>query len=200
MMLITVKKGMTRIFSDKGAVAATELEVPANVIVDVKKKETHGYEAVKVAVEGNHINKPLTGILKGTNLSGIKIMHEARGTFNLKKGDVINPADFISAGSFVKIVGISSGKGFAGSHKRWHFSGGSKSHGQSNKYNSPGSIGASSYPSRVIPGLRMAGRMGMRRLTLKNVEVISLSEGKIVVKGAVPGKDGSIVYIKTKNG
>jgi len=201
---IAVKKGMKSVYKDDLEIPCTEFSIPENVVIGKKTQERDGYDALQVAVAGSKKNKPLLGILKDTGLDGVSIIREVKGKFELKKGDKIRICDFISPGEKVDVIGVSKGKGFAGTRKRWNFKGGPKTHGQSNKYNSPGSIGASSFPSRVIPGLKMAGRMGGKRVTVKNLEVIEVDKknNKVLVKGAVPGNRGSYVIIRKagKNG
>jgi len=201
---IAVKKGMKSVYKDDLEIPCTEFSVPQNVVIGKRTQEKDGYDALKIAVSGSKKNKPLLGILKDTGLEGVAIIREFKGKSDLEKGDKIAVSDFISPGEKVDVIGISKGKGFAGARKRWNFKGGPKSHGQSNKYNSPGSIGASSYPSRVMPGLKMAGRMGGRRVTVKNLEVVKVDEknNRVFVKGAVPGTRGSYVILRKtgKNG
>ncbi len=201
--IFAIKKGMTRIFADDREIPCTEIFVPDNFVVGVLEKDKHGYDAIKVSIKGSRINKPILGILsraKLGNLGGIRFVKEIRGKYSLKPGDKITAADFFEKGEKVTITGISKGKGFASVRKRWKFSGGPKSHGQSNKYNSPGSIGASSYPSRVIPGMKMAGRMGNRKVTVKNLSVVdaNFSSGRVFIKGAVPGTPGSVVVVRAQ--
>jgi len=144
--------------------------------------------------------KPLIGHLKKANVKPLRILREFRN-FNvlhdLKLGDEIK-VDIFSIGDRVTVTGISKGKGFAGVVKRHHFSGGPKTHGQSDRHRAPGSLGQSSWPSRVYKGLRMAGRMGGEKVSVKNLQVIKIDTEKnlLVVKGAVPGHIKNFVFIK----
>ncbi|MCD6412545.1 MAG: 50S ribosomal protein L3 [Elusimicrobia bacterium] len=199
--ILAIKKGMKRIFAGETEIPCTEIFVPDNFVVDVLEKDKNGYDAMKVAIKGSKINKPISGILKKSKLSelgGIRIIKEIKGRYSFRKGDRISAKDFFEGRQIVSVSGISKGKGFASVRKRWNFSGGPKSHGQSNKYNSPGSIGASSYPSRVIPGMKMAGHKGAGKVTVKNLKVIEsdFASGRIYLKGTVPGSCGSVILVR----
>ncbi len=164
---------------------------------------TDGYDAVQLGlmefVKAQRINKPLTGHLKKSNGSGVKFLRELKlrpGDDDLKPGDQVLVNQFQPAEK-VDVIGESKGRGFAGFVKRHHFRGGDKSHG-SMFHRAPGSIGASSYPSRVWPGQRMAGHMGTQRVTVRNLEIIDVNEedNVLVVKGAVPGPNGGYVVVR----
>ena len=145
------------------------------------------------------ITKPLAGHIKKAGVEGVKFLRELRlrpGDDDLKTGDRVLVDQFKPADK-VDVIGVSKGRGFAGVVKRHHFRGGDASHG-SMYHRAPGSIGASSYPSRVLPGLRMAGHMGVDRVTVRNLEVIDVDveENVLVVKGAVPGPNGGYVVVR----
>ncbi|MCD6311496.1 MAG: 50S ribosomal protein L3 [Elusimicrobia bacterium] len=196
---------MCRIFTDTAELACTVVDVPVNSVVDVKTDKKDGYNAVKIAIEGKEgkkSNKPLAGIAAKAGMKSIKASREIRGGFSCVAGDKIQVGDVFEKGSLVSVTGISKGKGFASTRKRWNFKGGPKSHGQKDKYRSPGSIGSSSYPSRVFPGIKMAGRMGSDKVTVKNMKVASVDaeKNKLYLVGAAPGSRGGLLVIKRING
>jgi len=154
-------------------------------------------------VKPKRINKPITGHLKKAGVEGAKFLREFRldrgntgGTGDLKTGDQILVSDF-KPKDMVDVIGISKGRGFAGVVKRHHFRGGEGSHG-SMFHRAPGSIGASSFPSRVVPGMRMGGHMGDAQVTVRNLEIIDVDteDNVLVVKGAVPGPNGGYVVVR----
>jgi large subunit ribosomal protein L3 len=197
------KIGMTQVFQPDGqAVPVTLLKAGPCLVVQRKLPTTEGYDAVQLGlvefVKPSRINKPETGHLKKAGVEGVKRLRELR----LRSGDDLKPGDKVLAGQFkpkdkVDVIGISKGKGFAGLVKRHHFRGGEDTHG-SMFHRAPGSIGASSYPSRVWPGMRMAGHMGAARVTVRNLEVIDVDaeDNLLVIKGAVPGPNGGYVLVR----
>ena len=195
---------MTQIFRPDGQVVpVTLLKAGPCVVVQRKTPMTDGYDAVQLGlmefVKAQRINKPLTGHLKKANVSGVKFLRELRlrpGDDDLKPGDQVLVNQFQPAEK-MDVIGESKGRGFAGFVKRHHFGGGEKTHG-SMFHRAPGSIGASSYPSRVWPGSRMAGHMGTQRVTVRNLEIIDVNEedNVLVVKGAVPGPNGFYVVVR----
>lgn len=196
--VLGMKGTMCRIFTDTSELACTAVEVPRNLVVDVKTVKKDGYQAVKIACEGGKSNKAIGGIAAKAGMKSIKASREIRGEFSCATGDKIQISDVFEKGSIVSVTGISKGKGFASTRKRWNFKGGQKSHGQKDKYRSPGSIGSSSYPSRVLPGLKMAGRMGSDKVTVKNMKVASIdsANNKLYLTGAAPGSRGGLLVIK----
>jgi len=200
------KIGMTQIFSERGeAIPVTVIKVGPCYIVQKKTEEKDGYKSLQMGileVKENRLNKPKRGHLKKANVSGLRMLREIRvdDFEEYKEGQKIGPEIF-KVGDYVDIQGISRGHGFQGGVKRWHFRGGPKSHGQSDRLRAPGSIGQSSSPSRVFPGTKMAGHMGTERVTVKNLKVMMISPelSTILVGGAVPGrKKGLIVISKSK--
>ncbi len=194
------KLGMTQIFTEDGRlVPVTVIEAGPCCVVQVKTPEKDGYEAVKVgfieAKKEKNVPKPLAGVFKKAGTSVFRILKEFPMS-GFKAGDMIR-ADSFSKGDTVTVSGISKGKGFQGVMKRHNFKGGPASHG-STRYRAPGSIGASSFPSRVWRGIRMAGHMGSERVTLNNLTVVDVrpEQNLILVKGAVPGHANSIVEIR----
>jgi large subunit ribosomal protein L3 len=195
---------MTQVFrADGQVVPVTLLKAGPCVVVQRKKPTTDGYDAVQLGlmeyVKPGRINKPESGHLKKTGVEGVRFLRELRlqpGDGDLKAGDRVLAEEFRPSDK-VDVIGVSKGRGFASLVKRHHFRGGPASHG-SMFHRAPGSIGASSYPSRVFPGTRMAGHMGVQRVTVKNLEVVQVDaeDNLIMVKGAVPGPNGGYVVVR----
>jgi len=195
---------MTQIFRPDGQVVpVTLLKAGPCMVVQRKTPATDGYDAVQLGllefVKPARINKPATGHLKKAGVEGAKFMRELRlngGNGDLKAGDKVL-VDQFKPNDKVDVMGVSKGRGFAGVVKRHHFRGGEGSHG-SMFHRAPGSIGASSYPSRVVPGMRMGGHMGHAQVTVRNLEVIDVDteDNVLAVKGAVPGPNGGYVVVR----
>jgi len=197
------KIGMTHVFRPDGqAVPVTLLKAGPCLVVQRKTPAIDGYDAVQLGLveftKPARINKPMTGHLKKAGVEGTKFLRE----FPLAPGDDLTAGDKVLVDQFkpkdkVDVIGVSKGRGFAGLVKRHHFRGGAGSHG-SMFHRAPGSIGASSFPSRVLPGMRMAGHMGDARVTVRNLEVIDVDteDNVLVVKGAVPGPNGGYVVVQ----
>jgi len=198
------KIGMTQVFrADGQVVPVTLLKAGPCTVVQRKTPATDGYDAVQLGllefIKPKRINKPLTGHLKKAGTEGAKMLREFRlsaGSTDYKAGDQVLVSDF-KPSDMVDVIGVSKGRGFAGVVKRHHFRGGEGSHG-SMFHRAPGSIGASSFPSRVVPGMRMGGHMGDERVTVRNLEVIDVDteDNVLVVKGAVPGPNGGYVVVQ----
>ncbi len=198
------KIGMTQIFRPDGQVApVTLIKAGPCMVTQRKTPATDGYDAVQLGllefVKPARINKPATGHLKKAGVEGVKFLREFRldgSNGDLKAGDKML-VDQFKPKDKVDVVGISKGRGFAGVVKRHHFRGGEGSHG-SMFHRAPGSIGASSFPSRVVPGMRMGGHMGHAQVTVRNLEVIEVDteDNVLAVKGAVPGPNGGYVYVR----
>jgi large subunit ribosomal protein L3 len=198
------KIGMTQIFRPDGQVVpVTVLKAGPCVVVQRKTPTTDGYDAIQLGlVEGikqQRLNKPALGRLKKAGVEGVRYQREFRlgpGDDDLKAGDRVLVNGF-KPQEKVDVIGTSKGRGFAGVVKRHHFHGGPASHG-SMFHRAPGSIGASSFPSRVFPGTRMGGRMGNSRVTVRNLEVVQVDEDDnlLVIKGAIPGPNGSYVMVR----
>ena len=198
------KIGMTQVFRPDGQVVpVTLLKAGPCLVVQRKTPSTDGYDAVQLGlvefIKPQRINKPATGHLKKANVEGARFLRElplGAGDDDLKAGDKVL-VDQFKPKDKVDVIGVSKGRGFAGLVKRHHFRGGAATHG-SMFHRAPGSIGASSYPSRVLPGMRMAGQMGAERVTVRNLEVIDVvtEDNVLVVKGAVPGPNGSYVVVR----
>ncbi|MDR3717265.1 MAG: 50S ribosomal protein L3 [Bryobacteraceae bacterium] len=200
--IIGKKIGMTQVFRPDGQVVpVTVLKAGPCVVVQRKTPSTDGYDAVQLGLVefAKKLNKPAAGHLKKAGVDGVKYLRELRlkpGMGDPKPGDKILVDQFKLAEK-VDITGVSKGRGFAGTVKRYHFGGGDGTHG-SMFHRAPGSIGSSSYPSRVYPGMRMAGHMGDDQVTVRNLEVvdIDLEDNLLLVKGAVPGPNGSYVIVR----
>jgi len=198
------KIGMTQVFRPDGQVIpVTLLKAGPCVVVQRKTPATDGYDAVQLGlleyVKPSRINKPRAGHLKKAGVDGVRYLRELRlrpGDDDLKTGDRVLVSEFKPSDK-VDVIGISKGRGFAGLVKRHHFRGGAATHG-SMFHRAPGSIGASSFPSRVWPGQRMAGHMGNQRVTVRNLEVVEVNaeDNLLVVKGAVPGPNGGYVVVR----
>jgi len=198
------KIGMTQVFRPDGQVVpVTLLKAGPCVVVQRKSPVPDGYDSVQLGLlefaKPRRLTKAVIGHAKKAGVEGVKFFRELPlkpGDGDLKAGDRVLVDQFKPADK-VDVIGISKGRGFAGVVKRHHFRGGDKSHG-SMHHRAPGSIGASSYPSRVLPGLRMAGHMGTDRVTVRNLEVIDVDveENVLVVKGAVPGPNGGYVVVR----
>jgi large subunit ribosomal protein L3 len=198
------KIGMTQVFRPDGqAVPVTVLKAGPCMVIQRKTPTTDGYDAVQLGlmefVKPQRLNKPAAGHLKKAGAEGAKFLRE----FPVRSGDDDSkPGNKVLVDQFkpkdkVDVIGISKGRGFAGLVKRHHFGGGADTHG-SMFHRAPGSIGASSFPSRVLPGMRMAGHMGHARVTVRNLEVIDVDaeDNLLVVKGAVPGPNGGYVVVR----
>jgi len=200
--LLGRKLGMTSIFSDDGiAIPVTVVEAGPCPVILVRTPDRDGYKAVQVGFldkEERKITKPLMGAFKKANVTPRRYLKEFRNMVSeYQVGDVLTVEQF-AKGDKIKISGTSKGKGFQGVMKRHHFGGvGMTSHGQSDRQRHPGSIGSSSYPSRVLRGLRMAGRMGGKRASVRNLEIIDIIPEKnlILIKGSVPGAPNSLLEI-----
>lgn len=198
------KIGMTQVFRPDGQVVpVTVLKAGPCVVTQRKTPTSDGYDAIQVGlvefVKPQRLNKPQTGHLKKAGADGAKFLSEFRlrsGDQDFKAGDRIL-ADEFKPKDKVDVIGISKGRGFAGFVKRHNFRGGDKTHG-SMFHRAPGSIGASSFPSRVFPGMKGAGQMGNAQVTVRNLEVVSVDpdDNTILVKGAVPGPNGGYVMVR----
>jgi len=201
--IIGRKLGMTQVFSADGrAVPVTVLKAGPCVVVQRKSSAKDGYEAAQLGlvefVKPGRINKPESGRFQKTGIEPTRVLREVR----LAEGSETKTGDRIAVELFkvkqkVDVTGISKGRGFAGAVRRHHFRGGDASHG-SMFHRAPGSIGASSFPSRVWKGTRMAGHLGNARCTVRNLEVVQVDpdDNLLLVQGAVPGPDGGLVMIR----
>lgn len=197
---------MTQIFNDKGsAIPVTILQVGPCIITQIKDLEKDGYKAIQIGyeqIQNKYLNKANIKHLEKSNIPPLKYLKEYRCTQqdieNVTVGEILT-IENLKIGTIVNVSGISIGKGFTGYQKRHHFSRGPMSHGSKN-HRQPGSIGAGTTPGRVFPGKRMAGRMGGNKVTIKNLKIvdINIQDNLLVIKGAIPGKSGNIIYIHQK--
>lgn len=204
--LVGRKVGMTQIFGDDGnQVPVTVIEAGPCTVVSVRTKDSHGYDALQVGFEPRkkNVSKPSAGVFKKLNLTPMRVLRELRldkavaenlGTYQVGQSLTV---EIFAPGELVDVVGVSKGKGFQGGVKRYGWSGGDATHG-SMFHRAPGSIGASSDPSRVWPGHRLPGRMGGARRTVLNVSVVRVlpEQNLVLVRGAVPGANGGLVMIR----
>ncbi len=202
--LIGKKVGMTSIFDTAGnAIACTVIELGPCVVTQVKTTETDGYAAVQLGygtAKEKNTTQSLTGHFAKAGAGPLKEVVEFRD-FKIAKalGETVSIDDIFKEGDKVEAVGTSKGKGFQGVVKRHGFGGvGEATHGQHNRLRAPGSIGASSFPSKVFKGMRMAGRMGGDRVKIKGLKVAKIfaEQNLILIKGAIPGCKGSFVIIE----
>ena len=203
--LIGKKIGMTSVFGADGKnIPCTVIEAGPCVVTQLKTVEKDGYAAVQLAYDETtekHASAPLQGHFKKAGVNPMRKLVEFPLNFgkDLNLGDTLTVADVFEGVDFVSVVGTSKGKGFQGVVKRHGFAGvGGVTHGQHNRLRHPGSMGASSWPSRVFPGMRMAGHMGNERVKVQGLSVLKLipENNIIVVKGSVPGAKGSYVILE----
>jgi large subunit ribosomal protein L3 len=201
--LLGKKLGMTQVWdANNKLVPVTVVEITPNVVTQLRTPEVDGYSAVQIAygqIDPRKVTKPLTGHFEKAGVTPRRHLTELRtddaSAYSL--GQELS-VDVFEVGTKVDVVGTSKGKGFAGVMKRHNFKGVSSSHGSHRNHRKPGSIGASSTPSRVFKGMRMAGRMGGDRVTVLNLTVhsVDLEKGLVLIKGAVPGARGRIVFVR----
>lgn len=204
--LLGKKIGMTSIFDETGQVIpCTVIEAGPCFVTQVKTKERDGYEAVQIGFHSQkerRVTKPLAGHYAKATVKPLRIVREFRGNgvSDLQPGQEVKVENVFSTGDTVSIIGTSKGRGFQGVVKRHHFGGGFRTHGQSDRERAPGSIGSSSYPSRVFKGTRMAGRMGGERVTVRNLKVVGViaDSNLLLVKGSVPGAANGFLEIHKK--
>ena len=199
------KAGMSRIFTEDGrSIPVTVIEASPNRITQIKTNETDGYTAVQVTAGTKRaalVNKPLSGhyakakVEAGRGLWEFRIEDKDAGSFEV--GAEIK-ADIFTVGQLVAVAGITKGKGFQGTIKKYHFKMGDATHGNSLSHRSPGSIGQRQTPGRVFPGKKMAGHMGAIQQTMQNLEVVKVDaeRGLIAIKGSVPGAPGGDVIVR----
>ena len=198
------KIGMTQVFrADGQVVPVTLLKAGPCVVVQRKTPTTDGYDAVQLGfmefAKASRLTKAVAGHIKKAGAEGVKFMREFRlrqGDDDLKAGDRVL-VDQFKPNDIVDVIGVSKGRGFAGFVKRHHFRGGDASHG-SMHHRAPGSIGGSSFPSRVFPGMKGAGHMGTAQVTVRNLEIVEVNteDNVLLVKGAVPGPNGGYVLVR----
>ena len=202
--LIGRKVGMTQVFADDGNhVPVTIIEAGPCTVIGLRTRERHGYDALQLGFEPKkkNVSKPVAGAFKEVNVAPMGVVREVR----LEKSEQVQgyqvgqalTAEVFASGELVDVVGVTKGKGFQGGVKRFGWYGGDATHG-SMFHRAPGSIGASSDPSRVWPGHRLPGRMGGVRRTVLNVRIVRVmpEQNLVLLRGAVPGANGSLVLIR----
>jgi large subunit ribosomal protein L3 len=202
--LLGKKLGMTQVWDENNKfIPVTVIEVGPNVVTQIRNVERDGYEAIQIAagaIDPRKVNKPAAGHFEAAGVTPRRTLTEIRtaDAAEYALGQELT-VDTFEAGQKVDVVGTSKGKGFAGVMKRHGFHGVGASHGAHRNHRKPGSIGASSTPSRVFKGMRMAGRMGGDRVTVLNLTVhaVDAEKGLLLVKGAVPGARGRSVFVRT---
>ncbi|MCH7679237.1 50S ribosomal protein L3 [candidate division KSB1 bacterium] len=202
--IIGRKIGMTRVFDDAGkSVPVTVVVAGPCSVTQIKTEKTDGYDAVQIGFLDKKEKNTSKAELKHFAKAGVKpkkVVKEVKGfaeTNKLKLGDSVT-VEIFEEGEGVMVTGFSKGKGFQGVVKRHGFKGGPKTHGQSDRLRAPGSIGQSAYPARVFKGVRMGGRMGNRKVTLKNKKIIKIDVEKniLMIKGPVPGPNSGLLLIR----
>jgi large subunit ribosomal protein L3 len=202
--ILGTKLGMTQVFDDKNRIVpVTVVQAGPNVVTQIRTTEKDGYSAVQLAfgaIDPRKVNKPRTGHFAKAGVTPRRHIAELRTTDvdSYEVGQEIT-AEVFPAGSIVDVVGTSKGKGYAGVMKRHGFKGLGAGHGVQRKHRSPGSIGGCATPGRVFKGVRMAGRMGHARVTTQNLTVhqVEAESGLLLIKGAIPGPKGGLVFVKT---
>jgi large subunit ribosomal protein L3 len=201
--LLGKKLGMTSIFDELGQVIpCTVIEAGPCYVTQIRTKDRDGYDAIQIAFDAHRqrlVTKPVLGHLARANVKPMRILREFRGNrgAEMQPGQEIKVDNVFTKGDVVSVVGTSKGRGFQGVVKRHHFGGGFRTHGQSDRERAPGSVGSSSYPSRVFKGTRMAGRMGGGRVTVRNLKVVGVipDSNLLLLKGSVPGSINGYVEI-----
>jgi large subunit ribosomal protein L3 len=196
------KIGMTRLFRESGeSVPITALEIGPCYIIQIKREEKEGYNAIQVGYQAKReqkVSKPLLGHFQAAGKGGFRYLREIRvdEVDSFKLGQEIT-SEIFTVGESITVRGLSKGRGFAGVVKRWGFSGGDTTHG-CRSHRVPGSMGASANPSRVMRGKKLPGRMGNQRIAVKNLKVVDVvkEQGLILVKGSVPGSRGGLVEVR----
>jgi large subunit ribosomal protein L3 len=202
--ILGTKLGMTQVFDENNRIVpVTVVKAEPNVVTQVRTQEKDGYTAVQLAagaIDPRKVNKPVSGHFAKAGVTPRRHLAELRtaDASEYTVGQEIT-AEVFEAGAVVDITGTSKGKGTAGVMKRHNFKGLGSSHGTQRKHRSPGSIGGCATPGRVFKGLRMAGRMGHERVTTQNLKVhkIDAENGLLLIKGAVPGPKGGLVFVRT---
>ncbi len=204
--IIGIKAGMTQVYSEDGrSLAVTVVECKPNYVTQVKKSDKHGYSAVQVGFlpkKESRVNKAENGHFKKSGQPGYYHAQEFRfendqALEGLTEGSVLNAA-FIKAGDLVDVSAVSKGKGFQGTMKRYHYSGGFKTHGASVSHRSIGSIGMRAEPGKVFKGKPMPGHMGHIKVSIQNVKVVKVDadKGIVLLHGSVPGPKSGVVTIR----
>jgi len=201
--LIGKKVGMTQIFDDNGAaIPVTLIEAGPCYVTQVRRPEQDGYSAVQLGyseVKPKRLTAGQLGHLKRNNVPPLRFLHEFREKEpGVAEGDKLTVDQIFTVGEYVDVIGVSKGKGFQGGVKRYHFRGGSKTHGQSDRHRAPGARSSGTTPGRVFKGSRGPGHMGHDRVTVQNLRIvhIDVERNLMAVRGAIPGPRGGVVQVK----
>ena len=202
--LLGTKLGMTQVWDEDGKVVpVTVIEVAPNVVTQIRTAEVDGYSAVQIAagqIDPRKVNQPSAGHFAKAGVTPRRHLTEVRtaDAAEYALGQELTVGATFEAGQKIDVVGTSKGKGFAGTMKRHNFSGVSASHGAHRNHRKPGSVGGAATPGRVFKGQKMAGRMGNDRVTVQNlvVQAVDAEKGLLLVKGAVPGGRGRLVFVR----
>ena len=202
--LLGTKLGMTQVWDEEGRVVpVTVIEVAPNVVTQIRTPEVDGYSAVQIAagqIDPRKVNQPTAGHFAKAGVTPRRHLAEVRtaDAANYELGQELTVDGTFEAGQKIDVVGTSKGKGFAGTMKRHNFAGVSASHGAHRNHRKPGSVGGAATPGRVFKGQKMAGRMGNDRVTVQNlgIQAIDAEKGLLLVKGAVPGGRGRLVFVR----
>ena len=202
--LLGTKLGMTQVWDENGKVVpVTVIEVAPNVVTQIRTAEVDGYSAVQIAagpIDPRKVNQPSAGHFAKAGVTPRRHLTEVRtaDAAEYALGQELTVGATFEAGQKIDVVGTSKGKGFAGTMKRHNFSGVSASHGAHRNHRKPGSVGGAATPGRVFKGQKMAGRMGNDRVTVQNlvVQAVDAEKGLLLVKGAVPGGRGRLVFVR----
>lgn len=202
--LLGTKLGMTQVWDENGnVVPVTVIEVAPNVVTQIRTPEVDGYSAVQIAagaIDPRKVNQPTAGHFEKAGVTPRRHLTEVRtaDAASYELGQELTLDATFEAGQLIDVVGTSKGKGFAGTMKRHNFAGVSASHGAHRNHRKPGSVGGAATPGRVFKGQKMAGRMGNDRVTVQNLKVqaVDAEKGLLLVKGAVPGGRGRLVFVR----
>ena len=202
--LLGTKLGMTQVWDENGnVVPVTVIEVAPNVVTQIRTAEVDGYSAVQIAagqIDPRKVNQPTAGHFAKAGVTPRRHLTEIRtaDAGEYTPGQELTVDGLFEAGQLVDVVGTSKGKGFAGAMKRHNFAGASASHGEHRNHRKPGSVGGAATPGRVFKGKKLPGRMGNDRVTVQNLKVqaIDAEKGLLLVKGAVPGGRGRLVFVR----
>jgi len=201
--MIGKKMGMTQLFDEQGnVIPVTVIQAGPCYVTQIRDGEKDGYTAVQLGygeTKPKSLTKGQLGHLQKNNLPALRYLREFRvdGNVEVEEGQEIK-VDVFEQGDYIDVIGVSKGRGFAGTIKRYGFGRGPKTHGQSDRMRSPGSIGMCAAPGRTLKGKRMGGRMGNDRITMQNLQVVRIDPEKnlLAVKGSIPGAMGGIVMIR----
>lgn len=206
--ILGIKKEQTQKFRVDGKrIPVTIVEVNTNPVIAIRTMDRDGYWAVQLGYgTAKKPSKPMQGHIKGANqskapqfLREVRFLDITNADEMPKVGEFVSLEAVLEAGDVIDVTGVSKGKGFAGGVKRYHFKGGPRTHGQSDRERAPGSIGQTTTPGRVYKGKRMAGKMGFETVTMKNLTVAGIEGNILYIEGLIPGKLGALVEVEKKN-